>query len=293
MPKRIVSEETKRKQSESVRKSWEKPERRLKQTESLCKYWSNNEQQKQRFSEMLKEQHKDKELKNKRIAKLHIDEAKRLIGLRKSYKNIEVIEKHKMAMINRYKDPNEREKTRQTTINRYQNPLERIRTSETSKRMWAENPKKRQALSQEMIIRWSNPEYKGRVVRNTAKAQHKSPNIPETIIINILDTYFPNEWDFIGCNHNIDIDGKRPDFKHKYHNWIIEHFGDYHHTSKNKRIKDHQTYEGRVKFLTERGYNTLILWEHDVKSLPSIEIAKMIEKHFGINTEGRILTRPS
>ena len=286
MPKRIVSEQTRRQQSESVKKSWGNPERRLKQTESLCRYWDNNEQQKQRFSEIMKEQHKDKELRNKRVAKLHIDEAKRINGLIKSYERPDVIEKHKIAMLNRYKDPNEREKTRQITINRYQNPLERAKTSETSKRMWAENPEKRQALSQEMIIRWSNPEYKSRVVRNTAKAQHKSPNIPETIIIQVLDTYSPNEWDFIGGDSDIDIGGKRPDFKHKYNNWIIEHFGDYHHTSKNKRIKEHQTYEGRVKFLSERGYNTLILWEHDVKSLPSIEIAKMIEKHFGINTRG-------
>jgi very-short-patch-repair endonuclease len=98
------------------------------------------------------------------------------------------------------------------------------------------------------------------------------------VVIN--GAYFPNEWEFIGYNPEEDIDGKLPDFKHKQHNWLIEHFGDYHHNDNNPRLKEHQKYNGRMKFLLERGYKTLILWEHEVKKHPISEIANRIKEYF-------------
>jgi len=56
----------------------------------------------------------------------------------KAYANIEVINKHSIATINRYKDPNEIEKTRQKTIEHYKNPEERRKTGERSLKMWAD-----------------------------------------------------------------------------------------------------------------------------------------------------------
>jgi very-short-patch-repair endonuclease len=203
---------------------------------------------------------------------------KRRLSALKSY-TPEVKEKHRIAMLNRYKDPAEREKTKQITIERYKDPKEHERTSLKNKERWANNDR-RKAQSEAMKKVWANPEYKKQTVAKTVRALHKSPNIPETMLINILDTYYPNEWVFIGNNDKEGIDGKLPDFKHTKHKWIIEHFSDYHHSYKNKTIKYHQTYDGRTEFLAKRGYKTLILWDSEVKKQPVEYITNKIQEMF-------------
>jgi hypothetical protein len=205
--------------------------------------------------------------------------AKRRQAVIESYKNPEVREKHRQAMLRRYSNSEERERTRQQMLERYKDPNERLRTGKSSNKYWT-SQEAREHQRQEMKRVWSDPEYKSRVVRNTVKANQKSPNIPETIILDVLDTFFPNEWIFVGNNEEYEMHGKLPDFLHKENKWVIEHFGDYHHSNDNHNIKHHQTYKGTMAFYYDWGYKPLIIWEHDVKKLSHIEIAKKISEYF-------------
>lgn len=177
----------------------------------------------------------------------------------KAYANIEVINKHSIATINRYKDPNEIEKTRQKTIEHYKNPEERRKTGERSLKMWAD------------------PAFKTKTVRKMILGMQLTPNKPETLLIDITDEYFPNQWEFIGDGgrDKDEFGGVVPDFINREHNLIIEHFGDYSH---GKLIrKYHQTEQGRIEILAGCGYKTLIFWEHDMKKMTRQEIAKRIQ----------------
>jgi very-short-patch-repair endonuclease len=245
----------------------ENEKRSAKQSVHMLEWWSNPETK-------------------KRMGKIHAEtfnnpatKEKHRNSIIKSYDNPELRQQRKNVMIERNSHPEEREKIRQVHINRYKDPNEHKKTSELNKIRW-QNPERRKHHSQKMIEKWSDPIYKENTVSATFRALKLSPNIPETIIINVLNTYFPNEWEFVGNNNKFPVDGKRPDFKHNTNNWVIEHFGDYHHTDKNKNIKEHQTYNGRIDFLAKRGYKTLILWEHEVKKRPMLEIAQRISTFF-------------
>lgn len=183
-------------------------------------------------------------------------------SIKQSLNKPEVKEKHSKSMLKYYEDPQAIEKTRQANIERYKDPIERKKTGEIAKK------------------RWADPEYKDRVVGAILKGMNKKPNKDETKLTEVLNEYFPNEWDYIG-DGKLRINGKNPDFKHKYLPYIIESFGDHwHNPNENKSLKQHQTEKGRIEFLANLGYKTLILWEKEIKGSPKSILANKIKDFF-------------
>ena len=89
------------------------------------------------------------------------------------------------------------------------------------------------------------------------KKRHKgiktSPNKPEKFLNSIISKY-----GFEYCGDGTFLVGlKNPDFVNKKTKKVIEMFGDYWH-------KENEV-EPRKKYFKEYGYETLIIWEHELK----------------------------
>lgn len=107
---------------------------------------------------------------------------------------------------------------------------------------------------------WKIPNY----VKKQMQANQVRPNGPELLLDFILQNYFPDEWKYVGDGQVI-IEGLCPDFincngKKK----IIELFGSYWHNRKN--MKWHQTEQGRKEIFKKIGFDTLIIWEHELNN---------------------------
>lgn len=91
------------------------------------------------------------------------------------------------------------------------------------------------------------------------------PNQPEKLVINLIQQ---NNYNFVYVG-----DGKfwverfNPDFINIEKKLIIEIFGDYWHNLPGYKIRDKR----RLKFYKKHGYKTLIIWEHELKSINTIK----------------------
>lgn len=84
------------------------------------------------------------------------------------------------------------------------------------------------------------------------------PTKIEKTIEEYLGKKFPKEWKYVG-NGAVWIARKNPDFINiNGQKKIIEVFGDYWHKG--------ETGKDRIKHFKEYGFDTLILWEHDIKN---------------------------
>ena len=119
---------------------------------------------------------------------------------------------------------------------------------------------------------WKNPVFYKRMF----DAFSVKPNNPEKFLIVFLKNVFPNEYSYVGDGRFI-IGGKCPDFLNtKGQKKLIELFGSYWHgkrrTGKTKKENERKRIEHFKKF----GYDTLIIWESELKDLLKVE--KKIEK---------------
>jgi len=101
-----------------------------------------------------------------------------------------------------------------------------------------------------------------------------SPNKPETIILDLLNEIFPNEFVFGGST--IWINGKNPDFVNEDQKMIIEHFGSYYHGEEH-RIRKYKDYKNnkeheleKINFFRDSGYDCLIIWENELKNIKNL-----------------------
>jgi G:T-mismatch repair DNA endonuclease (very short patch repair protein) len=114
-------------------------------------------------------------------------------------------------------------------------------------------------MSQLMQEMWKDPNH----VKKMAKALHVTPNKPETVVMNILNDLYPNEWKFTG-DFTFMINGKCPDFVNvNGQKKIIEVWGDYWHKGENP--------EDRANIFKPFGYRTLIIWEHELSDMAILE----------------------
>jgi hypothetical protein len=105
---------------------------------------------------------------------------------------------------------------------------------------------------------WKSPEYGQRM----AKAWGLKPNKPESLLIKLLDKLYPGQWKYTG-DFSFVIDGKSPDFVNcNGQKKIIELFGDYWHRGENP--------DDRAAIFSPYGYETLVIWEHELKSIGSV-----------------------
>ena len=135
---------------------------------------------------------------------------------------------------------------------------------EYSKRMKENNPMKDPLVNAKVN---KNPEY----MKKRISSLIKKPNHKEKVLIDLIDkNKLP--YNYVG-NGKLMIGSKNPDFIHKTNNNIIELFGDYWHSNKKARCYE-ETEEGRIKFFKEYGFNTLVIWEKELKN-PNLILKKI------------------
>ena len=128
-------------------------------------------------------------------------------------------------------------------------------------------PEFKEKISKASRKRWGNPAYKERVLKKTIKSLHKKPNIPENKLIEIAKKHdLPIK--YVG-DGSIIINGCNPDFLVLNKKKIIEVFGRTFHDPKVSYLGNipwERQEDGRKAVFNEVGFNTLILWDDELKN---------------------------
>lgn len=120
--------------------------------------------------------------------------------------------------------------------------------------------------SDRMFELWQNNNF----IKIQKESRQIKPNKPETAILNLLNRLYPTEWKYTG-DFSFMINGKNPDFVNcNGQKKIIELFGDYWHKGQNP--------EDRAKIFKLFGYDTLVIWESELKNINKVT-NKIIEFH--------------
>lgn len=110
------------------------------------------------------------------------------------------------------------------------------------------------------------------IVRKIMRSNHIKPNKAELRLQAILNTYFPDQWEFVGDGHFI-VGGLCPDFLNiSSKKEVIELFGSYWHSEKQVK-RANQTEAGRVRHYAAYDLQCLVIWEHELKTE-----AQLVEK---------------
>jgi very-short-patch-repair endonuclease len=117
---------------------------------------------------------------------------------------------------------------------------------------------------------WKDNNYVNKVKKGRKEGLQIKPNKPEKLIRTLLNKQFPNEYKFVG-DGRFWIERFNPDFINcNGQKKIIEMFGDYWHRNTQQRDKE------RLETYSKYGYNTLIIWEKELKNIDEIR-KKIIE----------------
>ena len=129
---------------------------------------------------------------------------------------------------------------------------------------------KHRSISQENL--WKDPEYKEKQLKAMFKGLGLLPNRPEKFLIKLLQELYPNQWKYMGDGKDGDsiVAGKCPDFIHVSQKKIIEHFGEYHHGESVTGISNEQHEQQRINLFTKHGYQTLVIWEHELSNTDEV-----------------------
>jgi hypothetical protein len=101
--------------------------------------------------------------------------------------------------------------------------------------------------------RWQDPEYQ----RKMGKAFDLKSNRSELKLGKVLNKLYPNEYKYVG-DFRFFLGGKNPDFMNvNGQKKLIELYGDYWHKKGSERI--------RIDHFKQYGFNTLVIWEHELK----------------------------
>jgi hypothetical protein len=158
--------------------------------------------------------------------------------MKKSHNTTKAIKNHSNAAVKYFSIPGNKEKHSEML----RKPEIRKNYSEAAKRLW------------------KKPEY----IKKLQIALDLKPNKPETLILNLLDEMFPNEWKYTG-DYSFWVNGKNPDFTNiNGQKKLIEFFGDHWHKGENP--------EDRKNIFKECGYETLVIWEHELKNIENVKI---------------------
>lgn len=117
-------------------------------------------------------------------------------------------------------------------------------------------------ISNILKIKNKDPEF----MKKRLMACIKKPNKKELFLDDILQSYFPNKYRYIG-NGQFIIGTKNPDFINMDNKTIIELFGDYWHSYNITKLDNKTNESNRINYFKKYGYNTLIIWEHELKNL--------------------------
>lgn len=125
---------------------------------------------------------------------------------------------------------------------------------------------------------WNKTEY----VKAMMLARNAQPNKDEQKLNNALQEKYPHEWGYNGdFRLGVSLSGMIPDFvnvngKKK----VIELFGDYWHSDEVVRGAWKRTEFGRIAAYKQLGYDTLIIWGHELKDIGVVmdRIEEFMEK---------------
>jgi len=130
---------------------------------------------------------------------------------------------------------------------------------------------------------WEDPGYRDRVLTGLResmpyrKYQSKKPNRPESQLLGLLDTNFPEEWRYTG-DGSFTLGYYIPDFVNcNGKKLVIELFGEYWHGKRGKKkrqVKWDKTEEGRKEVYKSFGFDCLVIWGDELKD-PEKVIAKV------------------
>lgn len=113
--------------------------------------------------------------------------------------------------------------------------------------------KKRRKISKAL---WQQPEF----VKKQMKSRHTFPNKWEIQVDSLLQRILPDEYKYVGDGQFI-LGGKCPDFLNiNGKKLLIEFYGDYWHRNDDPEI--------RIGFFKKYGFNTLVIWGHELKDIP-------------------------
>lgn len=113
--------------------------------------------------------------------------------------------------------------------------------------------------------------------RKWLETNRRSPNLCEISLLNLLIETLPNEYEFVG-DGKVWINHKNPDFMNiNGQKKLIEMFGDYWHGEESTGLPTAVHECERKEIFKEAGYETLIIWEHEVNGSKTLLQKKLIE----------------
>lgn len=121
---------------------------------------------------------------------------------------------------------------------------------------------------------WQDEDFRNRTLQAQCNGLKLKPNKPEKLLNTLLQQILPNEYKINVRGEVMIFGGKIPDFVNvNGQKKIVELFGNYWHS--NKFIKKHGCYEdtetGRKKYFKQLGWDTLIIWEKELKNLNKVK----------------------
>lgn len=223
------------------------------------------------------------------------------IGLKNSYKDPIKLASHCSGQKKRYgkqeerdlqserrklyvqNHPEYRECQSADSLERFSNPTELDKLKVAQIERWQRNGEKEHSSIVHKAL-WDNPIFADKMLDCLAKGNTHKQTKHEKVMESILNEYFPNQWEYTG-NRTVKIGRKYPDFTHNNgSNLLIECFGDYWHgTKRGDKLRYDQTVKGRIELFAKYGYQTLILWEHEILKSPRVEIADRVRQFMNEN----------
>lgn len=116
-----------------------------------------------------------------------------------------------------------------------------------------------------------NPMSKEINIRKWLKSCGIKPNKVELKLNDILQNLFPNKYKLNVRGEIMILGGKIPDFVNKNDRKIVELYGDYFHSKKVTGIESDQHEKERINYFKRFGFDTLIIWERELKNLKKVE----------------------
>lgn len=154
----------------------------------------------------------------------------------------EMLKKMSEIMKGRHPSEEAKQKNRQSQLGRKHTEKSKQKMSEIRKELWKD-------------FEYTKKIHQGLNLR---------PNRPETMLLNLLNKLYPNEWIYTG-DFSFIINGKNPDFTNvNGKKKLIELFGDYWHEGENP--------QDRIDVFKPFGWDTLIIWECELKDIHKVEL---------------------
>lgn len=124
----------------------------------------------------------------------------------------------------------------------------------------------RNKKSIESTKKWGDSEFVNKVREHLIGKKTKS----EQLLESILNTYFPNQFTFVG-DLSFIIGTRNPDFIDEKNNKLIELFGDYWHSEKVQGIDPIIHEKERVSYFKSHNYDTLVIWENELNDIDGLK----------------------